>query len=318
MVQESPTAGEELSPCKICGRTFFPEVLKKHVPICQKTTAKKRKVFDSSRQRLNGTDMSLAKYLKAKQPEPPKKRSNWRRKHEEFINTIRAAKGLGRAIKSGGPLPPPPPPSYDPDYIQCPYCQRRFNETAAERHINFCKEQAARLSIKGNRGRPPARPQYKPPPLRKGSSSAASSPAQSAGATPSRRAPSAGSSYSPSCADPRALSSPPPGAEDKCPNSPGSAKSAPHGGGIIRRKTYTTDSNTPSCTCHKPCWTEAVVQVAKQAADRAPSLGSDDQRGCEAEQPQGRVPKFCPDCGSRYPLERSKFCCECGMRRLEL
>uniref|UniRef100_A0A4X2K1I0 C2HC/C3H-type domain-containing protein n=1 Tax=Vombatus ursinus TaxID=29139 RepID=A0A4X2K1I0_VOMUR len=30
------------------------------------------------------------------------------------------------------------------DYIQCPYCMRRFNETAAARHINFCKDQASR------------------------------------------------------------------------------------------------------------------------------------------------------------------------------
>lgn len=30
------------------------------------------------------------------------------------------------------------------DYIQCPYCMRRFNETAASRHINFCKDQASR------------------------------------------------------------------------------------------------------------------------------------------------------------------------------
>lgn len=31
-----------------------------------------------------------------------------------------------------------------PDYIQCPYCMRRFNETAAQRHINFCKTQSSR------------------------------------------------------------------------------------------------------------------------------------------------------------------------------
>lgn len=34
------------------------------------------------------------------------------------------------------------------DYIQCPYCQRRFNENAADRHINFCREQAARMPNK--------------------------------------------------------------------------------------------------------------------------------------------------------------------------
>lgn len=30
------------------------------------------------------------------------------------------------------------------DYIQCPYCMRRFNETAASQHINFCKDQSSR------------------------------------------------------------------------------------------------------------------------------------------------------------------------------
>nr|XP_023678176.1 zinc finger C2HC domain-containing protein 1A-like [Paramormyrops kingsleyae] len=116
---------EDLIPCKICGRRFFAKVLKKHTPICQKSSIKKRKVFDSSRQRAEGTDISTVKPLKPKlhitsstsktdKAEPPKKQSNWRRKHEEFISTIRAAKGLTQVMKEGGPLPPPPPPSYDP------------------------------------------------------------------------------------------------------------------------------------------------------------------------------------------------------------
>ncbi|KAM9574288.1 zinc finger C2HC domain-containing protein 1A isoform 2-T2 [Guaruba guarouba] len=159
----------DLLPCRICGRTFFPAALKKHGPICQKTSAKKRKTFDSSRQRAEGTDIPTVKPLKPR-PEPPKKPSNWRRKHEEFIATIRAAKGLN--LKDGGKLPPPPPPSYDPDYIQCPYCQRRFNENAADRHINFCKEQAARITNKGKlaadtKGKLPTRPQYKPAAVKK-------------------------------------------------------------------------------------------------------------------------------------------------------
>ncbi|OPJ83587.1 hypothetical protein AV530_006456 [Patagioenas fasciata monilis] len=159
----------DLLPCKICGRTFFPAALKKHGPICQKTSAKKRKTFDSSRQRAEGTDIPTVKPLKPR-PEPPKKPSNWRRKHEEFIATIRAAKGLN--LKDGGKLPPPPPPSYDPDYIQCPYCQRRFNENAADRHINFCKEQAARITNKGKlaadtKGKLPTRTQCKPATVKK-------------------------------------------------------------------------------------------------------------------------------------------------------
>ena len=34
------------------------------------------------------------------------------------------------------------------DYVSCPYCNRRFNEKAAERHINFCKDQQKRLPAK--------------------------------------------------------------------------------------------------------------------------------------------------------------------------
>lgn len=43
-------------------------------------------------------------------------------------------------IAKGGKLSdlPPPPPSTNPDYIQCPHCNRRFNQTAAERHIPQC------------------------------------------------------------------------------------------------------------------------------------------------------------------------------------
>lgn len=68
------------------------------------------------------------------------KAGNWRKKHEEFIAAIRAAKMAQAHIAKGGKLSdlPPPPPSSNPDYIQCPHCNRRFNETAAERHIPKC------------------------------------------------------------------------------------------------------------------------------------------------------------------------------------
>ncbi|XP_005389300.1 PREDICTED: zinc finger C2HC domain-containing protein 1B isoform X2 [Chinchilla lanigera] len=74
----------------------------------------------------------------------PVKKSNWRQQHEDFINAIQSAKQCALAMKEGRPLPPPPPPSVNPDYIQCPYCMRRFNETAASRHINFCKDHSSR------------------------------------------------------------------------------------------------------------------------------------------------------------------------------
>jgi len=66
-------------------------------------------------------------------------RTNWRQQHSELISALRNARATKRAMDTGRPLPPPLPPSSNPDYIQCPYCSRRFNEKAAERHIPFCK-----------------------------------------------------------------------------------------------------------------------------------------------------------------------------------
>lgn len=58
MMENPDESVAELSPCTICGRTFNPTTLKKHVRICEKTASKKRKVFDSSRQRREGTDLA--------------------------------------------------------------------------------------------------------------------------------------------------------------------------------------------------------------------------------------------------------------------
>ncbi|XP_070589760.1 zinc finger C2HC domain-containing protein 1B [Erythrolamprus reginae] len=132
-----------LLQCNTCGRNFAPEALARHNPICKKIFNKKRKPFNSLKQRIQGTDIPTVKKKPPVKNEREKK-SNWRQQHEDFISTIRAAKLATLAMKEGRPLPPPPPPSINPDYIQCPYCMRRFNQTAAERHINFCKEQAAR------------------------------------------------------------------------------------------------------------------------------------------------------------------------------
>ncbi|KAJ8413463.1 hypothetical protein AAFF_G00094590 [Aldrovandia affinis] len=322
---ESPPPSEDQIACKICGRSFFPSVLKKHTPICQKTAAKKRRVFDSSRQRAEGTDISTLKPVKPKlhstsskseKAEPPKKPSNWRRKHEDFIATIRAAKGVTQAIKDGGPLPPPPPPSYDPDYIQCPYCQRRFGENAADRHIKFCKEQAARIANKGKfageaKGKPPARSQLKPVQVKKASSpavpTAASSSSsrlpqrsvlgQSAGGTPPGRTSSVGSvkstspGYSPSRPNPAGLTSPPSGLSMKSGTgtSPGSMRNTASGVGMNRMKGFNSESYNSR---------------------------NNGKAGCEVDFSSGHQRKFCHGCGTKYPVECAKFCCECGVRRM--
>ncbi|KAJ6660143.1 hypothetical protein lerEdw1_018070 [Lerista edwardsae] len=140
------TGNPNLLTCNTCGRHFVAEALARHEPICKKVFNKKRKPFNSLKQRLQGTDIPTVK-MKPPPKSQPEKKSNWRQQHENFIAAIRSAKLASIAMKEGRPLPPPPPPTINPDYIQCPYCLRRFNEHAAERHINFCKEQAARRSF---------------------------------------------------------------------------------------------------------------------------------------------------------------------------
>ncbi|CAG5133535.1 unnamed protein product [Candidula unifasciata] len=142
----------DLAMCTICGRSFVQERLKKHQEACAKAH-KPRKEFDSAKKRVEGTD--LAKYAgKAKRREPPKKKSNWRAKHEEFIQTLRHAKKVTLCEKEGGDLRnlTPPPASVNPDYVQCPHCGRSFNETAAERHIPRCQTLKTRPPpVKGKR-----------------------------------------------------------------------------------------------------------------------------------------------------------------------
>ncbi|XP_058057894.1 pneumococcal serine-rich repeat protein [Anopheles bellator] len=149
-----------LTRCEICSRNFADDRIEKHRQICQKTKAKKRKVFDVTKHRVQGTDAESYVLVKGKKGAtgPSRKQSsqlngsgtqagtgagkqsNWRKKHEEFIATIRAAKELKAHLAKGGKLSdlPPPPPAENPDYVQCPHCSRRFNQAAADRHIPKC------------------------------------------------------------------------------------------------------------------------------------------------------------------------------------
>ncbi|XP_055696338.1 uncharacterized protein LOC129797609 [Lutzomyia longipalpis] len=153
-VVKSGPPPDDLTECKICGRYFAEERIEKHITICAKISSKKRKIFDSTKHRVQGTEAekfvlkkgprgTRAAAAPVKQPQAASsagKKSNWRKKHEEFIETIRAAKQMQIHLAKGGKLSdlPPPPRSENPDYIQCPHCMRRFNEAAANRHIPKC------------------------------------------------------------------------------------------------------------------------------------------------------------------------------------
>uniref|UniRef100_H3CFT4 Zinc finger C2HC domain-containing protein 1A n=1 Tax=Tetraodon nigroviridis TaxID=99883 RepID=H3CFT4_TETNG len=291
----------ELVQCNTCKRSFNPKVLMRHSAVCQKSLSKKRRVFDSSRQRAEGTDISTLKPVKPK-PEP-KKQSNWRKEHEDFIATIRAAKSYSHVLKDGGPLPPPPPPTYDPDYVQCPYCQRRFNQHAAERHIKFCQEQAARMPQKGKLAeakKPPARTQYKPPaPAKKANTAAAPSIPPASSRLPQRAG--LGQPTAPGTPPSRVAS-----AASMKTNSSG-LTSPPSG---IGNKTGATNSS------YRPVRnTRSGIGVDKKKADSCTFSLRDNAP--ENDIGNGGVKsKFCHGCGSKYPVESAKFCCECGIKRM--
>lgn len=177
----------------------------RHQRICAKNqnTSKKRKTFDSSKQR-QCADLKAFLATHGRAPTPKQVKKDWKKKHETLVESLRAARTVSEAIKTGdttlnslhylnhewfsaikkhchltytstsysglhvqctskptiwwshnlwyviagAPLPPHQPSAPDPDYVQCPYCERRFQESAAERHIPFCKEQKSRIERK--------------------------------------------------------------------------------------------------------------------------------------------------------------------------
>ncbi|XP_066245126.1 uncharacterized protein [Euwallacea similis] len=146
---KSSVTRDDLTECKYCGRRFATDRLKVHEDICGKTGKKKRKTFDATKHRVQGTELESyvlkggkkgASNKVSAKPSASSKAGNWRKTHEEFISAIRAAKQAQAHVAKGGKLTdlPPPPPSSNPDYVQCPHCGRRFNESAAERHIPKC------------------------------------------------------------------------------------------------------------------------------------------------------------------------------------
>ncbi|XP_038222233.1 uncharacterized protein LOC119839880 isoform X5 [Zerene cesonia] len=162
-VAPEPTGPLPLAPCPVCGRTFVPQSLAKHVKICEKMTIKKRKTFDSSRQRREGTD--LEQYLPKNFGLP---------ENSPFLeksppNTAKATpKPKVQSVRSAIMKP-------TADLQKCPHCGRAFGVRAFERHVEWCADKAKILPaapaqppahIADAKQRLNARTQYKAPPVR--------------------------------------------------------------------------------------------------------------------------------------------------------
>lgn len=83
-----------LLPCAICARTFMPQSLEKHARICERSANKKRKPFDSAKQRIQGTELAEFLPRQEKKRRSPEERSSksWKQTHDDFLRAIRAAR----------------------------------------------------------------------------------------------------------------------------------------------------------------------------------------------------------------------------------
>lgn len=87
-----------LLPCAHCARTFMPQSLEKHMRICERSAAKKRKPFDSAKQRIQGTELAefLPKQETRRYHQDEKGRvtsPSWKKTHDDFLRVIREARG---------------------------------------------------------------------------------------------------------------------------------------------------------------------------------------------------------------------------------
>ena len=148
--------------------------------ICQKVFQSKRPKFSSKEARLSGLEKvdnsfgnasaghsQYGRYgssskssrsrsgvdnrpIVSKQTSKPK----WKLKSEQFRAAMMAARGVDMPSSGSGQFGAGGAPPVDDGLIPCPHCGRTFNETAAERHIERCKNIKARpKALKAGAGR---------------------------------------------------------------------------------------------------------------------------------------------------------------------
>jgi hypothetical protein len=150
---DEAAAAMERVPCSHCGRQFAPAALARHEKIC--ANQKTRRVFNAAKQR-QPDDALPVNSKAAKKPQaaaaPAAPKHDWKAESEAFRRALREARQADQVLKAGGTAKDLPPPTYsvNPDYVQCPHCQRRFAPEVAQRHIPHCATTV-------NRPKPPPR-----------------------------------------------------------------------------------------------------------------------------------------------------------------
>lgn len=146
-------------------------------------SAKKRKQFDSLRQRIEGTDLALLPQKFERKPSITKTVKNQSNKSIRkfkltffFLIQITPAKKI-TPQKSTNSLVKEPIRSVKktlgPISEQCPHCERNFGIKAYERHVDWCREKSRiqpqighGASFHAAKERLDARTRYRAPPLK--------------------------------------------------------------------------------------------------------------------------------------------------------
>ncbi|CAL8272578.1 unnamed protein product [Merluccius merluccius] len=110
--EEKTDASLQLLSCKYCERRFAAARLEKHLTICERLHQSQRKVYDSSKHRILGTEMETF------------------RQNRGIGYSSEVKKSTGRQ-KQGS--------QNSPDPVTCPHCSRHFAPGPAERHIPKCQ-----------------------------------------------------------------------------------------------------------------------------------------------------------------------------------
>ncbi|XP_078045424.1 uncharacterized protein LOC144474453 [Augochlora pura] len=147
-----PDVPSALLPCAFCARTFMPQSLEKHTRICEQTASKRRKPFDSAKQRIQGTELAefLPKQEKRRQTQDDRNRSTWKQTHDDFLRQIRAARNEivdGVMQKQSATVLSSSAPTRANEQGVCPTCNRHFGVKAYDRHVAWCKDRIAKVPM---------------------------------------------------------------------------------------------------------------------------------------------------------------------------
>ena len=182
---QMPDESSPTSPCPHCGRNFNSQALIKHVKICEKVFLKKRKAFNTQKQRIQ--DSEQASLMKqgameekrnpllnnkknggipkwklqsmafraicnpGKNPSPNQLMNN--NKNNKIIknnmNMNNNMNNNGYGFGGGGFVNN----AIAYDYKHCEFCNRNYNEEAYNKYLNFCKRRFENEKLKNKNKR---------------------------------------------------------------------------------------------------------------------------------------------------------------------